>query len=195
MSTPVPMPGLGESVTEATVTRWLKTVGDHVAVDEPLVEVSTDKVDAEIPSPVAGTLASIAAGEDQVVQVGAILAHIAADVAGSPPPQRGSPAYPAPPDQTVPFAPVVAPAAGAAPHPSFPLPPVAARAGLPAEGPMSPVVPGMPGLGEGSVGPHVPSVSASLRSAGSSPLTPSWLPIPDAAESGSGSGAPPAPAS
>ncbi len=75
-SHPVLMPELGESVTEGTVTRWLKTVGDSVDVDEPLVEVSTDKVDTEIPSPVAGTLISITAEEDVTVAVGGELARI-----------------------------------------------------------------------------------------------------------------------
>ena len=70
------MPELGESVTEGTVTRWLKKVGDSVEVDEPLVEVSTDKVDTEIPSPVAGTLLSITAEEDDTVAVGGELAKI-----------------------------------------------------------------------------------------------------------------------
>ncbi len=70
------MPELGESVTEGTVTRWLKKVGDTVEVDEPLVEVSTDKVDTEIPSPVAGTLLSISAEEDDTVAVGGELAKI-----------------------------------------------------------------------------------------------------------------------
>jgi 2-oxoglutarate dehydrogenase E2 component (dihydrolipoamide succinyltransferase) len=74
--TPVTLPALGESVTEGTVTRWLKEVGDEVAVDEPLLEVSTDKVDTEIPSPVAGTLLEIKAGEDETVAVGAELAVI-----------------------------------------------------------------------------------------------------------------------
>ncbi|MCV7195845.1 2-oxoglutarate dehydrogenase, E2 component, dihydrolipoamide succinyltransferase [Mycobacterium angelicum] len=73
---PVLMPELGESVTEGTVTRWLKKVGDSVQVDEPLVEVSTDKVDTEIPSPVAGVLVTITAEEDDVVQVGGELARI-----------------------------------------------------------------------------------------------------------------------
>ena len=72
------MPELGESVTEGTVTRWLKKVGDSVEVDEPLVEVSTDKVDTEIPSPVAGTLVSITAEEDDTVAVGGELAKIGA---------------------------------------------------------------------------------------------------------------------
>ncbi len=76
MSERVSMPALGESVTEGTVTRWLKSVGDEVEVDEPLLEVSTDKVDTEIPSPVAGVLQEILAEEDETVEVGADLAVI-----------------------------------------------------------------------------------------------------------------------
>ena len=83
MTFSVTMPALGESVTEGTVTRWLKAEGDHVAVDEPLLEVSTDKVDTEIPSPVAGTLQKIVVGVDQTVAVGAELAIIA-DGAAAP---------------------------------------------------------------------------------------------------------------
>ncbi|WP_036968680.1 biotin/lipoyl-containing protein, partial [Promicromonospora kroppenstedtii] len=76
MSENVQLPALGESVTEGTVTRWLKAVGDEVAVDEPLLEVSTDKVDTEIPSPVAGVLEQILVQEDDTVEVGATLAVI-----------------------------------------------------------------------------------------------------------------------
>ncbi|WP_028473547.1 2-oxoglutarate dehydrogenase, E2 component, dihydrolipoamide succinyltransferase [Nocardioides alkalitolerans] len=76
MATEVNLPALGESVTEGTVTRWLKQVGDSIAVDEPLLEVSTDKVDTEIPSPVAGTLLEIRAEEDDTVEVGAVLAVV-----------------------------------------------------------------------------------------------------------------------
>ncbi|MGC4788798.1 2-oxoglutarate dehydrogenase, E2 component, dihydrolipoamide succinyltransferase [Micromonospora sp. DT178] len=76
--TPVKMPALGESVTEGTVTRWLKQVGDTVEVDEPLLEVSTDKVDTEIPSPVAGTVLEIKVPEDETAAVGADLAVIGA---------------------------------------------------------------------------------------------------------------------
>ena len=94
-SHPVLMPELGESVTEGTVTRWLKKVGDSVDVDEPLVEVSTDKVDTEIPSPVAGTLISITAEEDVTVSVGGELARIGTG-AGAPA------ATPAPPPQAPP---------------------------------------------------------------------------------------------
>jgi 2-oxoglutarate dehydrogenase E2 component (dihydrolipoamide succinyltransferase) len=82
MSTPVTLPALGESVTEGTVTRWLKQVGDTVAVDEPLLEVSTDKVDTEIPSPVAGVLLEISAAEDETVEVGAQLCVIGAEGEG-----------------------------------------------------------------------------------------------------------------
>ena len=76
MSTPVKLPELGESVTEGTITRWLKQVGDTVEVDEALLEVSTDKVDTEIPSPVAGTILEIKAEEDETVEVGAELCVI-----------------------------------------------------------------------------------------------------------------------
>jgi pyruvate dehydrogenase E2 component (dihydrolipoamide acetyltransferase) len=82
MSFSVQMPALGESVTEGTVTRWLKQEGDQVEVDEPLLEVSTDKVDTEIPSPAAGVLERIVAGEDETVEVGGELAVIG-DGAGS----------------------------------------------------------------------------------------------------------------
>ncbi len=76
MSHSVQMPALGESVTEGTVTRWLKAVGEEVAVDEPLLEVSTDKVDTEIPSPYAGVLEKIVVGEDETAEVGAELGVI-----------------------------------------------------------------------------------------------------------------------
>lgn len=73
----VSMPHLGESITEGTVTRWLKQPGDAVAFDEPLLEVATDKVDTEVPSPVAGVLTEILAGEDDIVEIGGPLAVIA----------------------------------------------------------------------------------------------------------------------
>src|SRR3954471_21246723 len=76
MAFSVQMPALGESVTEGTVTRWLKQEGERVDVDEPLLEVSTDKVDTEIPSPAAGVLQRIVVREDETVQVGAELAVI-----------------------------------------------------------------------------------------------------------------------
>ncbi|MEU7813674.1 2-oxoglutarate dehydrogenase, E2 component, dihydrolipoamide succinyltransferase [Pseudonocardia sp. NPDC049154] len=102
--TPVTMPELGESVTEGTVTRWLKQVGDTVEVDEPLLEVSTDKVDTEIPSPVAGTVLELSVGEDDTVEVGGRLAVIGdADAASAPaeetqpePPKQEAPKQEAP---------------------------------------------------------------------------------------------------
>jgi len=87
MSESVSLPALGESVTEGTVTRWLKNVGDRVEVDEPLLEVSTDKVDTEIPSPVAGVIESILVQEDETVEVGAPLVLIGTgDGAAAPSP-------------------------------------------------------------------------------------------------------------
>ena len=120
MSFSVTMPALGESVSEGTVTRWLKNEGDMVAVDEPLLEVSTDKVDTEIPSPVAGILSKIVVGVDQTVAVGAELAVISSDasapvsapVAPTPPPAAPTPPPAAPtPPPAVPAAPA-APAGG-----------------------------------------------------------------------------------
>ena len=130
MSVSVTMPMLGESVTEGTVTRWLKAVGDAVAVDEPLVEISTDKVDTELPSPVAGTLLEITVGEDEVVAVGATLGLIGtagAPAAATPAPQ--APAAPAP-EAPAPAAPVAAPAP-AAPAPAAPAPAPTAPAPAP----------------------------------------------------------------
>ena len=106
MSVSVTMPALGESVTEGTVTRWLKSVGDTVTADEPLLEVSTDKVDTEIPAPASGVLLSISVGEDQTVAVGSELALIgSADEA----PAASAPAAPAAPVAAAP--PVAAAAA------------------------------------------------------------------------------------
>ncbi|WP_333771785.1 biotin/lipoyl-containing protein, partial [Streptomyces sp. IBSBF 2435] len=84
MAVSVTLPALGESVTEGTVTRWLKAEGERVEADEPLLEVSTDKVDTEIPSPASGTLASIKVAEDETVEVGAELAIIDDGSGGAP---------------------------------------------------------------------------------------------------------------
>src|SRR3954470_13573582 len=107
--TPGTMPALGESVTEGTVTRWLKAVGDEVNADEPLLEVSTDKVDTEIPAPVSGTLLEITVNEDETVDVGAQLAVIGAAGGGA----AAAPAAPA--EEAAPAAPAqeAAPAAPA----------------------------------------------------------------------------------
>src|SRR5437763_124891 len=101
MSVSVVLPAMGESVTEATITRWLKKEGDRVEVDEPLLEVSTDKVDTEVPSPVGGVLLAISVAEDETVDVGGQLAVI-----GAP----GSTPAPAQPQQPAPAQPQAAPA-------------------------------------------------------------------------------------
>ena len=119
MTFSVTMPALGESVSEGTVTRWLKAEGDHVNVDEPLLEVSTDKVDTEIPSPVAGTLQKIVVQVDQTVPVGAELAIIAdASEASAPAPVAQVPVQPATPVAAAPVTPPPAPAAPVAAAPT-----------------------------------------------------------------------------
>ena len=116
----IKMPQLGESVTEGTVDHWLKREGDMVKRDEPLVEVVTDKVNAEIPSPFEGKLVKISAGEGEVVRVGAVIAQI--EVAGA-----GTASAPAPPSAPAAEAPTPASApAAAAPKPSAPAPVAAA---------------------------------------------------------------------
>ena len=111
MSVSVSMPQLGESVTEGTVTRWLKKEGERVEVDEPLLEVSTDKVDTEIPSPASGILRSIAVDEDETVAVGAQLAVIEDSETSDSAPAQASPPAPdaaAPPQETAESAPAAA---------------------------------------------------------------------------------------
>lgn len=116
--TPVNMPELGESVTEGTVTRWLKAVGDEVAVDEPLLEVSTDKVDTEIPSPVAGTLLEITAQEDDTVSVGGQLGVIGSgSPAAAPAPAPAPEPKPEPKPEPAPAAAAPQPAPAPAPEP------------------------------------------------------------------------------
>jgi 2-oxoglutarate dehydrogenase E2 component (dihydrolipoamide succinyltransferase) len=158
MATEVTLPALGESVTEGTVTRWLKNVGDTVTVDEPLLEVSTDKVDTEIPSPVAGTLLEIRAAEDDTVEVGAVLAVIgAADEAGAAPAatpaapeEPAAPAAEAAPAAAAPEAPAAAPVAAEPAAPEAP----AAAAPAAAQAPAAPAAGGnataltLPALGE-----------------------------------------------
>ena len=122
--TEVRMPALGESVTEGTVTTWLKSVGDAVDADEPLLEVSTDKVDSEVPSPVAGFLAEIRVPEDETVEVGTVVAIISSSApSAAPVAEAAAPAAPAAPvAPAAPAAPVApaAPAAPAAPIDPFP---------------------------------------------------------------------------
>ncbi|MFD8565483.1 2-oxo acid dehydrogenase subunit E2 [Streptomyces sp. NPDC059639] len=120
MATSVPLPALGESVTEGTVTRWLKNVGDTVEADEPLLEIATDKVDTEIPSPVSGVLLSITVGEDETAEIGAELAVISAvDEAPPVPAAAGTPAS----DQAPAPEPAAVPAPAPAPTPPAPVTP------------------------------------------------------------------------
>jgi pyruvate dehydrogenase E2 component (dihydrolipoamide acetyltransferase) len=137
MSVSVTMPRLGESVSEGTVTRWLKAEGDHVDADEPLLEVSTDKVDTEIPSPASGVLASIKVAEDETVDVGTELALI--DDGGAPSAADSAPAAAAAPAPVAEPEPVAAPepapvAAAPAPPPPF----------VPAPAPTPPPAPAAP---------------------------------------------------
>lgn len=135
MPTTVSMPQLGETVTEGTILRWLKQVGDAVATDEMLVEISTDKVDTEVPSPVTGVLREILAAEGETIQVGAPMAVIAAE--GEAPAPQEAPAPPEPAPEPAP-APSVAEPAPAPPEPApapepVPAPPVAEPAPAPPE--------------------------------------------------------------
>jgi 2-oxoglutarate dehydrogenase E2 component (dihydrolipoamide succinyltransferase) len=148
---PIVLPALGESVTEGTVTRWLKNIGDAVALDEPLLEISTDKVDTELPSPVAGTLVSIAVGEDGTVQVGGVLGEIstgaAAPSASTPPTAPAPAAIPAP---------VVAPTPAPAPVVAAPAPVVTAPVATPA--------PAAPQAGNGVTDTYVTPIVRKLAS-------------------------------
>jgi 2-oxoglutarate dehydrogenase E2 component (dihydrolipoamide succinyltransferase) len=150
------LPALGESVTEGTVTRWLKNIGDAVALDEPLLEISTDKVDTELPSPVAGTLVSIAVGEDGTVQVGGVLGEIstgaAAPSASTPPPAPDPAAIPAP---------VVAPTPAPAPVVAAPAPVVTAPV---VTAPVATPAPAAPQAGNGVTDTYVTPIVRKLAS-------------------------------
>ncbi|MFG2216485.1 2-oxoglutarate dehydrogenase, E2 component, dihydrolipoamide succinyltransferase [Streptomyces sp. NPDC048685] len=151
--TDVTLPALGESVTEGTVTRWLKEVGEEVTEDEPLLEVSTDKVDTEIPAPVSGVLLEIVVAEDETAEVGAKLAVIGA--AGAAPAAAPAPAAPAPVAAPAP-APVApaAPAAAPAPVPAAPVAAPAPVAAAPVAAP-APVTPAAPAAPSGDDGAYV----------------------------------------
>ncbi|MEV0258225.1 2-oxoglutarate dehydrogenase, E2 component, dihydrolipoamide succinyltransferase [Streptomyces sp. NPDC050732] len=143
--TEVTLPALGESVTEGTVTRWLKEVGEEVAADEPLLEVSTDKVDTEIPSPVAGVLLEIVVGEDETAEVGAKLAVIGAPGAAPAQAEAPAPAPAAPAQQEAPKQ--EAPQQEAAPAPAQPAaqaPAAPARPAAQAPAPAQPAAPAAP---------------------------------------------------
>ncbi|MFJ8136170.1 2-oxoglutarate dehydrogenase, E2 component, dihydrolipoamide succinyltransferase [Streptomyces sp. NPDC096013] len=155
--TDVVLPALGESVTEGTVTRWLKEVGEEVAEDEPLLEVSTDKVDTEIPSPVAGVLLEILVGEDETAEVGAKLAVVGAP--GAAPAAAPAPAAPAPAPAAAAPAPAPAPAAPEAP--AAPAAPAPAPAPAPvAAAPAAPAAPAPAPVAAAPVTPAAPAPAA-----------------------------------
>ena len=151
MATNVTMPQLGESVTEGTVTRWLKNVGDVIKVDEAIVEVSTDKVDTEIPSPVAGVLLEIKAAQDSVIAVGAVMAVIGeANGATQSAPQPTAPVVQTPPPAptpTPPVAPVVEKPVAKIPDPA-PVAPVVTTPAAPTSTGSATVNVLLPALGE-----------------------------------------------
>ena len=142
----VTLPQLGETVTEGTITRWFKKIGDNVAADEPLFEVSTDKVDTEVPSPVAGVLSEIRVPEGDTVPVGTIIAVVgAAGSAPAPAPAPAAAPEPTPAPTPAPAPPVAAPAPAPAlaptPAPSLASPaPVAASPATSSSKLLSPVV-------------------------------------------------------
>ena len=173
MPVSVTMPQLGESVTEGTVTRWLKKEGEHVETDEPLLEVSTDKVDTEIPSPASGILTSITVAEDETVEVGAELAVIGE--AGEAPAPAAEPQQEAPaeaqqpqaeaPAQQEPAAPP-APAAQQGPPPAAWPPPAAPAA------PAQPPAPAAPAPAPAAAAPQQPAAPAEAPSGDGPYVTP-----------------------
>ena len=181
MSESVNLPALGESVTEGTVTRWLKNVGDRVEVDEPLLEVSTDKVDTEIPSPIAGVIEAILVAEDETVEVGTPLVTIgdgsgSSDAAGESPTEAAAESVtPAPPEDAQPAAevqPVPATPAPLAPAQVDPSPvPVAAAEQVPAPPQAQPVAAAEPVAEVPSADAPAPDERAPAASAAPSPAT------------------------
>jgi len=192
MSESVNLPALGESVTEGTVTRWLKNVGDRVEVDEPLLEVSTDKVDTEIPSPIAGIIEAILVAEDETVEVGTPLVTIgdgtgSSDSAPEAPVEAASDAAtPAPPEHAQPAADVQPEPATAAPDQASALPQAAAPA--PTTAAPTPVVPPAPVESAVSDAPApvaapvaIPAVDAPVAEAPAPIAAPGAAPAPVAA--------------
>ena len=176
MSQDVTLPALGESVTEGTVTRWLKNVGDTVAVDEPLVEISTDKVDTEIPSPIAGVIEEILVAEDETVEVGAVLVRVgdgSGAAAAAPAPEAAAPSAEPAPEPVAAPEPVVAPITEA---PAAPVaPPVAPPVAAPPAPPVAPVAPPAPAAAPPAVAPPAP---APVPAPTAPPVAPAGLPEP-----------------
>ena len=164
--TAVTLPAMGESVTEGTVTRWLKQVGDDVAVDEPLVEISTDKVDTEIPSPIAGTLLEISVGEDETVEVGGRLGIIG---------EKGSTATAAPEPDAAPEP------AAAAPEPKAQAPAAPAKQAAPAAPAATAAA---PAAAPAPKNESAASTAATAPAAQAAPAAPSWQPAAKSEPSG-----------
>ncbi|MEU9982965.1 2-oxoglutarate dehydrogenase, E2 component, dihydrolipoamide succinyltransferase [Streptomyces sp. NPDC050856] len=170
--TDVVLPALGESVTEGTVTRWLKEVGESVEADEPLLEVSTDKVDTEIPAPTSGVLLEIVVGEDETAEVGAKLAVIGAP--GAAPAAAQAPAQPAPaaeapaapaaaPAQEAPAQEAQAPAAPAAPAPAEAPAPAAPAQEAPAQEAQAPAAPAAAPAAQAAPAPAAPAAAPAAQ--------------------------------
>ncbi|WP_345764561.1 2-oxoglutarate dehydrogenase, E2 component, dihydrolipoamide succinyltransferase [Diaminobutyricibacter sp. McL0608] len=207
MSESVSLPALGESVTEGTVTRWLKNVGDRVEVDEPLLEVSTDKVDTEIPSPVAGVIEAILVQEDETVEVGTALVTIGDGSGGGEAPAAPAaeaapaeaPAAPAEPE-AAPAEPAAAPEAPApaAEAPAAPAEPAQAPAEAPAEpvatpAPAEPVAAPAP-VAEAPVVPEPVAAEPVAAPAAEAPAAPEPVAAPAPAAEAAPVAAPAAPA-
>jgi 2-oxoglutarate dehydrogenase E2 component (dihydrolipoamide succinyltransferase) len=167
------MPALGESVTEGTVTRWLKAVGDSIEADEPLLEVSTDKVDTEIPAPASGTLLSIAVAEDETVQVGAELAIIgAADGAGDAPSATAQTPETGQQDSAAPAEPEAAEPEAAEPAPAPRDEVSAAPDAAPSESPTDEPAPAAPGPSQGEQPPAASRPAHGSSAGGGAYVTP-----------------------
>jgi pyruvate dehydrogenase E2 component (dihydrolipoamide acetyltransferase) len=185
MSVSVTMPRLGESVTEGTVTRWLKKEGDQVAVDEPLLEVSTDKVDTEIPSPVSGVLSKITVAEDETVEVGSELAVIDDGVAGGQPAEAATPAETPPtpaetpptPAETPPTPAETPPTPAEAPPTPAEAPPTPAEAPAQAAVPTEPQAPPVPEEPAPAPAAQAPAAPAPPALAPAAPTPPAAAPV------------------
>lgn len=163
MATEVKMPQLGETVVEGTITRWLKREGETVGVDEPLVEVSTDKVDSEIPSPAGGTVSRIHAAEGETVRVGSVIAEIAAAGEAVPPPAPAKPSAPEPaPAPARPAAAAAEPAAQVAVAPPAPARPPVPQEPAPGGHPRLVPVPSPPPAAEPAPVPFAPAASGGV---------------------------------
>ena len=180
MSESVNLPALGESVTEGTVTRWLKNVGDRVEVDEPLLEVSTDKVDTEIPSPIAGVIEAILVAEDETVEVGTPLVTIG-DGSGSGSDAPAAPAEEAAPaaEATPEAAPAEAASAAEAPAAEAPAQDVAPAEAAPAEAAPAEAAPAAP-VAEAPAAPAEAPAAEAPAPVAEAPAAPAPAPVAEA---------------